>query len=581
MSLQWLFPAVACADEPMPTASISRLPLETRARPQILRWVCTQCLQARVSGRGGVAGPRHPRLVVDHRALCRAPQPGDHGCSAIPGEGTAGRAGDPLRDDKWHGYYLRNWAAAEAVLGERAPERLRNGVQILNSMAKGEGMHQRLFDFLEREAPRVAREILSLSGSEETDGKRTLAYLAEMILGIDSMIWIEPIDPKAGEGTKRDWTIRVTVRHPFAGRNESADEEAGKAWAESLKFPMEGNLVLDGAEEHFGGPIVAAVHPSDGIDWRRHERRYDFTGTTGDDPFALTALVAYSVNTPGGTLEIAYDRPIIVDKWSGEPFGSWEKEHSIANDRKIRVRGRLHKHQSRMDGSFVLDNGIFMAATTQGKEVPVSEQGHRNWLSPRDRTLLAGSLCEFEFSSGWTGYEGRIAGVTLLEPGMETLRPVSLTFAPVEPQGEVGALFDGDVETGMKLTFPDGSDSIEAGIGFDQAQLVRAIDLRQVGSPCHVKVEAETNDGWQSIYWGQVAHAAIAEVVETRASRLRLTFTRRAGGNPGSRARRNEDLCGWPYSASTSISGWSFSTDWPWSTRILTMRQSVEALISL
>lgn len=38
---------------------------------------------------------------------------------------------------------------------------------------------------------------------------------------------------------------------------------------------------------------------------------------------------------------------------------------------------------------------------------------------------------------------------------------------------------------------------------------------------------------------------------------------------------------GWCYSASTIISGWSFSTCWPWSTRILTMRQSVEALISL
>ena len=35
------------------------------------------------------------------------------------------------------------------------------------------------------------------------------------------------------------------------------------------------------------------------------------------------------------------------------------------------------------------------------------------------------------------------------------------------------------------------------------------------------------------------------------------------------------------YSASTSISGWSFSTDWPWLTRILRIWQSVDALISL
>lgn len=413
-----------------------------------------------------------------------------------------------------HGYYLRNWAVAEAALGGRAPQRLREGVATLQKMNLGEGTAQRVFEFLKSEAPPLAREIVAM-----TEVENTLRHsVAEMILGIDHRISVAPAR-KDGQEVPGEWQIEVTTQHAFAGYGGCLNNEQRNAYASALPLPMLGEVVFEDPEQRLQSPIRFPIEPTAHVNFNGwHDRGQKATVTGMSEPFTVDARIHFTA----GDIAFDYTRPIHFG--AGETWGSGEKGRDVTNDRRVWVPGTLLADHTRFNLAFRLPSGIRIAAATQGGDVAVrtGEASAPEWFSPRDRYLTVGAECDFCFTSGWQHFEARVPEVRLRREGASPLPLAGVSGDAAA--ADIASLTDHDRTTACPVAWTENEATFE--IQLDQPRQIRAMELR-LTDPHHIDrvvIEAKVENEWQTIWWGRPYDFMIHPVpVKTATLRAKLT----------------------------------------------------------
>jgi hypothetical protein len=302
-----------------------------------------------------------------------------------------------------------------------------------------------------------------------------------------------------------------------------APKEHVEAWVAALTLPISGTVEFIDAQKRLEKPVRFTIDPKKKVRWDNwHNADQSVTLKGPKEPFELSAHIRYTA----GDLSFDYTRPILVNK--GEEWGGGEKQRPVTNDRRVWALGTLLEDHTRWELSFQTPSGYFIAAATQGNEVLVHE-GDRRWVTPRDQTLLAGSECEFCFTSGWQGFEARIPEVRLKKVVTPEIRPDGFRFQPVAKEGDVTALSDGDPGTACVLAWPASEGDVAPRITIDmklpREQQVRALDARVGRSRLKLVVKAWVDDDWRDVYWGR-SGTIIHALVPTRTGKLRLVYTR-------------------------------------------------------
>jgi hypothetical protein len=403
-------------------------------------------------------------------------------------------------------YYQRNWGVAEAVLGPKAPQRLRDGLAKLLAMGKGRDTRGELYGFLKAEAAPTAREILALADVPALQKQ----YLAEMTLGVDLRLTAE-LERKDDKDVPGRWKVELDVQHPLAGYfcGTTADERA--VWRKDPPLSMEGRVELVGRL-----PITFPIKPDCADNAWQTTHQEQVVNGPAKAPVSLVARVRYKV----ADMTFEYDRPIVA---GGEEAGNGEKGRKVLNDRVVWVKGRLHRDLNGWNGSFTLPSGQYISAATQGVSAKIMH-GRRTWVAPDDGAVPAGTQCEFGFTSGWQYFEARIAAIRVSGP-LPVVPARRLTVNRVALNRT--ALEDFERHTGQRILFPA---NVQAPLTFEAelpvALPVRGVDLRMKddGNGLRMAVAVEVGGKWQIIFQGRPGNRLSAfPPTETRRVRVQLT----------------------------------------------------------
>ena len=404
------------------------------------------------------------------------------------------------------GYYQRNWGVAAAVLGPKAPQRLRDGLAKLLAMGKGRDTRAELFNFLNAEAAPTAREVLKIDDLPAIQKQ----YLAEMALGVDIRLSAE-LERKEDKDVPGRWKVELDVQHPLAGYFAGATPADRAAWRKEPPLPMDGRVEI-------GGKLAATfpIQADCGEDGWQTIHQEKVVDGPAKGPVSLVARVRYKVSD----MTFEYDRPIVA---GGEEAGNGEKGRKVLNDRILWVKGRMHGDLGGWNGSFTLPGGQFVSAATQGVSSTVT-QGRRTWVAPEEGAVPAGTECEFGFTSGWQFFEARLASIRVTGPlPVVPARRLTVNGAALNR----ALLEDFERTTAQKVIFPA---DVQAPLTFvadlpDDAP-VRGVDLRLVGDgdKLRMAVEVEVGGKWQIVFQGRPGtRLSTFPATETRRVRVQLT----------------------------------------------------------
>ncbi|QQL46173.1 DUF6288 domain-containing protein [Sulfuriroseicoccus oceanibius] len=393
------------------------------------------------------------------------------------------------------GYYARNWGVADAVLGGKSPASLKAGLQHLRTLRMGESVGEDVTQFLQQSALQTARDLTKIQGIDD----QLRGYLIEMVTGVDHRIDIEEL--KDGGG----YQIKVTSQHPFAGASldPSALGSTGALMQGSVRFANDSTLR--------SAPTPITLDSNEGVNWNDWHTRTQMVPVDPKEAGIVEtdAIFDYQI----GDIPVRYTRRITFDQ--GEDWGNSEKLRKVINDRRIWVRGTLNKDHARWNISFTLPSGQIIAAATQGNDLMVRDpQG--DWMSPQDHALLAGSECEFCFTSAWQRFEARVPEVKLLSsPALIDIN--TIVDENSQPLTDTKELLAGEV-----AHVPVGTtDSIT--LNLDGPHRVRAMDFR-ADKVWAVEIDSWQNDRWQVVYIGK-PDTFVRTLIPTETDKLRIRFT--------------------------------------------------------
>jgi len=401
-------------------------------------------------------------------------------------------------DAMLHGYYLRNWGVADAVLGKHSPAILKEALQTLKSMKQGASLHKDMKEFLIDRALPVARAILALKVPEITPLQK--AYLAELVLGVDHRI--DLIDNEKSPSTM-DFIVKVTTQHPLAGLGLDLKT------LQSLKLEMKGSVSFPAADGLKPGASPVSFDSAGKVDWKKWHTSTEesVVWTQKSGAFEAVAHFDYTV----GDLRITYDRPLLFNQ--GEEWGNGEKGRKVVNDRRVWVPGFLPHDHARWNISFLLPSGQFIAAATQGNDIKVHSK-NGDWISPKDHALQKGSIGEFCYTSGWQRFECRVPEFRLKsEPGICKIEEMSQSGNKL-PNTE--ALLAG--QAAEVLVAPNEPITLK----LSKPYQLDAIDLRaeKVGM---ATVEARVNGQWQIVHIGHPIEL-VKQLKKVTSDEVRITL---------------------------------------------------------
>lgn len=411
------------------------------------------------------------------------------------------------------GTYKRNYAFAIWALGKQAPARLKETLKAMNRIPLKAGCRQELMKLLRDNAPAVAQSILDLKGKEP----RLLAYCAEIALGMDVRIDFEP---KADN--KQEFDLKVMMDAPLSGRSLGF---SGKERDEAKKAGLPFTTKISFADS---GKIFSPVAPLS-LDEKRNTNDMDCTeqaiplslaGGSAPEKPTLSVKVEHQV----GNLKFEYIRPITANK---EEAGCGEKMRKITNDRILRIPGILMRDHGNWGLCFYLPDGTYVSNASQGNQVTVTEKG-KTWLSPRTRTLMAGSKCFFNVSTGWLAIESRTGEVELLAQGTPEIK---YTRASVNHDSlPIDALTDDNLETGSDIPLQNSAEVI---VTLPRKTVVSGVDIRaKRQARCKITISCNNNGKWIPIHWSQLkdfgptsdSQQTICDFHEISTDKLKITF---------------------------------------------------------
>lgn len=408
--------------------------------------------------------------------------------------------------------FKRNWSLAIAAMGNNTPPKMRELHALLKKIPAVPGCREKVLNLLQSNILPLAKEILK---NQKLD-PLTAAYCAEIALGIDTRI---SFDPKIEEDKPDpvNYEVNVSIDEPFADRSVGLlDEKKAKEWEKPL-FPFSTSVTFVSDKVKFEG--LEAITFEEGASGRDHRQEKSLVvklEQESKDPIPLKAVIKHQI----GDLEISYTRPLLANALEA---GGGEKGRKLINDRRLTINGYLLRDHGNWGISFMLPNGEYISAASQGNEVTVHDQG-KTWISPRTKSLTADSACEFTCTTGWQGLEIRVSDVKLIKPG-STSPTWQLTANG--KRVDTKALQDSNIDTMEELTFSDEGE-LKLMITPSSSSPIRALDLRMNDGPdCKLIIEADSRGKWIPIYWGSLSRwsASLCDFQAVSAPKLRVTLT--------------------------------------------------------
>lgn len=389
-----------------------------------------------------------------------------------------------------HASYYRDWGIADAVLADKSPASLKKAVKELTAIQHDPKLREKLLTLIKEQASPVAKDIMAIDGIDT----RLKAYLVEMLFGFDIRVDALQVENKPGE-----YELKFTQQFPLAGFELKLDD------LNDAHCAAKGTITLTATDGIQLGQTSLPVSADSGVRWNNWHTKESSTTLKGPvgQPFKITADFSYEI----AGIPVNYQREILFNQ--GEDYGNGEKQRKVINDRRVWVPGTLSQDHARWNISFELSSGQQIAAATQGNEILVHE-GDKKWISPTDRSLQAGTVGEFCYTSGWQRFESRVPEFRIKN------EPEALNISAIQQgsnkadqsilEGTTGS-FELDKNTPLTVLFPE-------------SVTIRAFDLR-MKDVNFIRVEAKDEKGWHTIHVGNPSQL-IKRPVQRQTKELRI-----------------------------------------------------------
>lgn len=417
-------------------------------------------------------------------------------------------------DEMYRGRTLRDWAVAHAVAIEEGLDSsfcqdLGDAVDFIASLKGNPEMRDQLTDFLSENAlsfaTRMADEATQVELPAELRG-----HLVELLIGLNFRV--DLVRSASGD----EYNLRINQEIPLLGSGLEFNE------LQALSLLPTGTFTLGPV----GNEVSLPLNFQNFTRWWSHQKTVThLIGTEGLEGFPDTPLrIQFAI----GDIEVDYTRTLVNP--AKEAYGNGEKRRPAINDRRVWVTGALAKDLADWDISFNLFTGHFIGASMQGNQVLVrNEAPVPDRIAPTDQNVLAGTVCQFLYTSGWQGNslssaqplgpEARIPEIKIIK-NFATLEPLligDLDRTNPLTQGAPGNLFiQASTPVIIELEHPS---TIEKFLFATSATSSQKRNLS-------LSLEAQLGDGsWRVIFIGNET-SWIRRVIPVITTRLRLTVDR-------------------------------------------------------
>lgn len=396
--------------------------------------------------------------------------------------------------------YVRNWSMVNAALGDKAPGSLKSAIRELKNVPVQQGCRFKLIGIVNSRALPIAKAIMAIPGLNQL----TKATCAEMILGMDVRIFFDPKrkDDKFQPG---EYSLIVDVQQPLGGRaiGLRRDKELeGKANA-AYKYDFTGSVQFSDTTT-FSPMETISWTPGSKFDgqWNVYSYKKELSGPSQPGVQKMSARIKWRVND----LDVEYDRPIAV---GGFEVGSAEKAYPVTNCNHLWVPGILIRDHGNWGCSFHLPDDTYISAASQGNQIEVHDETgkkkEKNWISPNDSCLTAGSRCLFRVSTDWHGLECRVRELKLLAATTEEVTDYKLK-ASSGGHLDTTKLLDRDATTVEELeAAPSEDDPLVLELTLKTPATLRAVDIKLETGYARLVIEANKGGKWVPIHWGSMA----------------------------------------------------------------------------
>lgn len=409
--------------------------------------------------------------------------------------------------------YLNDWTVALSLLGSRAPPALARGVQAMQAIQPGPDLHARTFEFLEREALPLAREIHRLADLPPA----TRAHAVELVLGVDLRL-----DAEYTDGDRKH-AMRLAVIGPLFERLRWAEEPVLEAARRSPLMSFSGSVEINDASGKLAQPVKFTWDDRpDGRDVRGARRTLNQTvaqRSGGAERFVAPARIRYTV----AGMNLDYIREV--------PFHESRNlvgRNMYAAERRISVRGVVERDSIGQELLLRLPGGPPIGLMwPEGSPVRVRlPDGH--WLDNADKTrpLVQGDEVQVEYVSCDMD-SGAVMRAALLKTQATEVNPAAL--APETPgvgfEGEPGALGDGRNDTRVRITGIPANGAVAFGIRFAAPTSVNGLRVPDGGMDGRIQIMRlwqETPTGARLLYVGRPSPTIAFPAVQTDRLKMEL-----------------------------------------------------------
>lgn len=207
-----------------------------------------------------------------------------------------------------HSYYLRNWALAIELLGDKSPEALRRVVRDLDALRRDMNLVPATREMVERLAPGLVATL----ASDAALAPMTRAYAIELITGLDFRIHSKK------ENDRQQVDLQIAL--PLHQLNWP-DDDKNRMHASS-PFPLRTKIEI--VSENLNAPMVFETDGLDGFDLDEGTRKFSASQpikNLGEEIFGGTAKILFRI----GEHTVVYQRPL-----------KFNVEHGHANHYNLR-----------------------------------------------------------------------------------------------------------------------------------------------------------------------------------------------------------------------------------------------------
>lgn len=394
-----------------------------------------------------------------------------------------------------HSYYLRNWALATELLGEKSPQKLRDGVRELHALERDMGLVPATRAMVERLAPGL---VATLSADTSLPAL-TKAYAIELITGLDFRIH------STRENDRQKVDLQIAL--PMHQLNwQDTDKERMHT---ASPFPLRAKVEI--ISDNLNAPMVFETAGLDGFTMDEGLRKFSASQPIKDtsrESFDGTANIAFKI----GEHTVTYARPL--------KFNIEFAHSNHYNLRRLQLRLQLAPRAYFQSQAMMIAGIPFDCMYPQermleirGPEAGVAVKSHEG-----DTVLV--DLASENFICPW------IHAIKFEQPTQVRIaRPARLETIVGRMEGEPGTLIDFSLDTQCRFHADNNRVIIESDFG--QPVALNGIDLDYQGFR-FLRVWYQDGTEWVPLVWDNYSvstgHHPVFPDTTARLWRLEMRF---------------------------------------------------------